>query len=162
MEIGEIEEHLESLHLDSGADRPPIEEFAALRLGSGRRSGLPVAAIQPSFDGFGPSQHHTRDASRYGPYRRGTTRTGPYRGAPFIPYPQYHLPTGDLRLNARVVVECPLSFEWAYRVDRIVVGARESRNVHLLRCEQANLTECNVFAYIYQGALYAYGFHNHP
>ena len=156
----ETEQQLEALHLDSGAARPPIEEFAGLHLGSGRQSGLPVATIRPSFDGFGPSQHQTQDAPRYGPYRRGTTRTGPYRGAPFIPHPEYHLPTGDLRLNARIVVESD-NENRAYRVERLVVGAHESRNVHLLRCEQASLEDCNVFGYMYQGILYTYGFHNH-
>ena len=151
----ETEQQFEALHLDSGAARPPIEEFAGLHLGSGRRSGLPVATIQPSFDGFGPSQP---GAERTGPYRRGTTRTGPYRGAPFIPNSHYHMPGGDLRLNARIVDE---SGDFEYWVERIVVGARESQNLHLVRCQQASLEDCNVFGYIYQGVLYTYGFHNH-
>ena len=158
----DVEEEFAALNVDSGASRVPVEEFAALNLDSGRQSGLPVATIRPSFDGFGPSQHHSPGATRTGHHILGTTRTGPFRGAPFIPHQEYHMPQGDVRLNARIVVESGRGHEErVYYVERIVVGAHEGRNLHLLRCERANLEDCNVFGYFYQSVLYTYGFHNH-
>ena len=142
-------------NLDPGAARPPIQEMSGLNVDSGRQSGPPVAIIPPSFDGFGPSQPSQR---------QGTTRTGPLRGAPFLPHHEYHtIFFGDpeVRLHSRIVVEQDGSAdeeERIYFVERIVAGANEHQNLHLLRCDEV---DCNAFGYIYRDVVYTYGFHNH-
>ena len=123
-------------------------QLASLHLDSGRGSGLQTTQSgQLPFDGFGPTR---RPAI-------GTTRTGLYRGAPFTPYPDFQL-LGQ-GLDTRIVIDFPES--QVFFVERFVVGANEGRNIQLLRCEQAYLEGCDAFAYVYQGVVYTYGFHNH-
>ena len=80
-----------------------------------------------------------------------------YRGAPFTPYPDFRL-IGQ-GLDTRIVIDFPDS--QVFFVERFVVGANEGRNIQLLRCEQAYMEDCDAFAYVYEGVVFTYGFHNH-
>jgi hypothetical protein len=121
------------------------QQLASLHLDSGRGSGLPSGQVP--FDGFGPTPGRPL----------GTTRTGLYRGAPFIPHPDFQL-LGQ-GLDSRIVIDYPDSR--VFFVERFVVGPNEGRNIQLLRCEQAYVADCDAFAYVYQGVVYSYGYHNH-